>query len=164
MLVGFGYDIHRLEPGLPLVLGGVPIPGAPAGAVAHSDGDVVLHALCDAMLGAAALNDIGHHFPDTDPQWKGAASLTFVREVVRLLEGHGLAPHNVDCMLILERPKIAPYREEMRAVIADVLGLAVERVSVKATTHEGMGPIGEGRCVVAHAVATLVPLSPSSAR
>lgn len=164
MLIGLGYDIHRLERGRPLVLGGVEIPDAPAGPVAHSDGDVVLHALCDALLGAAALGDIGHHFPDTDPRWKNASSLVFLREVARLLDERGLAPHNVDCMLLLERPKIAPYRDLMRAAIADALGLAVERVSVKATTHEGMGPIGEGQCVVAHAAVTVVPLSPSSPR
>jgi 2-C-methyl-D-erythritol 2,4-cyclodiphosphate synthase len=155
MLVGFGYDIHRLEPGRPMTLAGVPIADPPAGPVAHSDGDVVLHALCDALLGAAALGDIGRHFPDTDPAYKGISSIELLRQVVALLAGRGLWPHNVDCTLVLERPKIAPYREQMCRAMADVLGLPVERVSIKATTNEGLGPIGAGEGVAAYAVATL---------
>jgi 2-C-methyl-D-erythritol 2,4-cyclodiphosphate synthase len=155
MLVGFGYDIHRLEAGLPMTLAGVRIDDPPAGPVAHSDGDVVLHALCDALLGAAALGDIGRHFPDTDPAYRGIDSLELLRRVVALLAGRGLRPHNVDCTLVLERPKIAPYRDRMCAAMAGALGLPVERVSIKATTNEGLGPIGAGQGVAAYAVATV---------
>ena len=155
MLVGFGYDVHRLEAGRPMVLGGVEIPDAPSGPVAHSDGDVLLHAVCDALLGAAALGDIGRHFPDTDPAYRGISSLELLRQVTRLLAEQGMRPHNLDCMLILERPKIAPYRDLMRQRIADTLGLPPERVSVKATTNEGLGPIGAGEGMAAYAVATL---------
>lgn len=156
MLAGFGYDVHRLEAGRAMVLGGVEIPDAPSGAVAHSDGDVLLHAVCDALLGAAALGDIGKHFPDTDPAYKGISSLELLRQVVQLLRNQGLRPHNLDCMLILERPKIAPYRDLMRQRIAEALGLPAERVSVKATTNEGLGPIGAGEGMAAYAVATVV--------
>jgi 2-C-methyl-D-erythritol 2,4-cyclodiphosphate synthase len=155
MRSGFGYDIHRLEPGLPLKLGGLDIPDAPAGPVAHSDGDVLLHALCDALLGSAALGDIGQHFPDTDPKYRGINSLRLLEEVVALLLSHGLVPNNVDCMLLLERPKIAPYREAIRESIAGALGLPLDAVSVKATTNEGLGPIGAGEGMAAYAVATV---------
>jgi len=155
MLVGFGYDIHRLQAGLPMRLGGVDIPTAESGPVAHSDGDVVLHALCDALLGALALGDIGRHFPDTDPAYRGINSLALLRHVVAMVAAHGHRPRNVDCMLILERPKIAPYREPMRHAIADALGLPVERVSVKATTNEGLGPIGAGEGAAAYCVVTV---------
>jgi 2-C-methyl-D-erythritol 2,4-cyclodiphosphate synthase len=158
MLVGFGYDIHRLQAGLPMRLGGIDIPTAEAGPVAHSDGDVILHAICDALLGAAALGDIGRHFPDTDPQYKGINSLELLRHVVRLLAANGYRPHNLDCMVILERPKIAPYRETMRQTIADAIGLSVGRVSVKATTSEGLGPIGAGEGAAAYAVVTIVEI------
>jgi 2-C-methyl-D-erythritol 2,4-cyclodiphosphate synthase len=155
MLVGFGYDIHRLEAGLPMRLGGIDIPTAEAGPVAHSDGDVLLHAVCDALLGAAALGDIGKHFPDTDPEYRGVDSLELLRRVVRLLAEQSLRPHNVDCMLILEHPKIAPYREQMRDRIADALGIDAGRVSVKATTSEGLGPIGAREGIAAYAVVTV---------
>lgn len=155
MRVGFGYDVHRLERGRPLRLGGVDIPDAPAGPIAHSDGDVILHALCDALLGSAALGDIGIHFPDTDAKYRGIASLELLREVVSLLSEKGYAPNNVDCMLILERPKISPYREAIRETIAGALGLGLDAVSLKATTHEGLGPIGAGEGVAAYAVATV---------
>ncbi len=156
MLIGFGYDIHRLEPGLPMTLAGVQIADPPAGPVAHSDGDVVLHALCDALLGAAALGDIGRHFPDTDPAYRGISSIELLRQVAVLLSAEGLRPHNIDCTLVLERPKIAPYRERMRSAMAEALGLPIERVSIKATTNEGLGSIGAGQGVAAYAVATLV--------
>ena len=136
-------------------LGGIDIPEAQAGPVAHSDGDVLLHALCDALLGAAALGDIGRHFPDTDPAYRGIDSVELLRRVVELLREHNLRPHNVDCMLILERPKIAPYREAIRARIAGTTGLPIERVSVKATTNEGLGPIGAGEGVAAYAVVSV---------
>lgn len=156
MFAGFGYDVHRLEAGRAMVLGGVEIPDAPSGPVAHSDGDVLLHAVCDALLGAAALGDIGKHFPDTDPAYKGISSLELLRQVVELLRNQGMRPHNLDCMLILERPKIAPYRDLMCQRIAGALGLPPERVSVKATTNEGLGPIGAGEGMAAYAVATVV--------
>ena len=155
MLVGFGYDIHRLEAGRPMRLGGVDIPTAEAGPVAHSDGDVLLHAVCDALLGAGALGDIGKHFPDTDPAYRGIDSLELLRRVVRLLDEHGLRPHNLDCMLILEHPKIAPYRELMRDAIANALGIDPGRVSVKATTNEGLGAIGAREGLAAYAVVTV---------
>lgn len=164
MLAGFGYDIHRLQPGLPLRLGGIDIPDAPAGPAAHSDGDVILHATCDALLGAAALGDIGRHFPDTDPAYRGINSLELLRHVMALLAGEGLRPRNVDCMVVLERPKIAPYREAMRQAMADAMGLPPERVSVKATTNEGLGPIGAGEGMAAYAVATVEEISRDEVR
>src|SRR5688572_25680184 len=112
--VGFGYDIHRLEAGRPLWLGGIHIVDAERGAVAHSDGDVLLHALCDALLGSVGLEDIGAHFPDTDPEFKGIASMTLLARVAALLETRGATTSNVDCTIVLERPKIGPYRTEIR--------------------------------------------------
>lgn len=156
MLVGFGYDIHRLEPGRPLRLGGVDIADSLSGPVAHSDGDVLIHALCDALLGAAALGDIGIHFPDSDPKFRGISSLELLRNVVSLLSLRSFRPHNVDCMVILESPRIAPYRESMRDTLSQFLNIPRERVSVKATTNEGLGPIGAGEGIAAYAVATLV--------
>jgi 2-C-methyl-D-erythritol 2,4-cyclodiphosphate synthase len=140
-MVGFGFDVHRLEEGRTLVLGGVEIP-SPHGTVAHSDGDVVLHALVDALLGALALGDIGEHFPDTDPEWKGAASSQFVDHAVKLVREQGCMIVNVDCTLVLESPKILPYKLAMRERIAELCGIALERVSVKATTSERMGYVG----------------------
>jgi 2-C-methyl-D-erythritol 2,4-cyclodiphosphate synthase len=136
-------------------LGGVDIPTAESGPVAHSDGDVLVHAICDAFLGAAALDDIGRHFPDTDPAYRGIDSLGLLRRVIELLASHGLTPHNLDCMLILERPKIAPYRDAMREAISGATGLPLGRVSVKATTNEGLGSIGSGEGIAAYAVATV---------
>jgi 2-C-methyl-D-erythritol 4-phosphate cytidylyltransferase/2-C-methyl-D-erythritol 2,4-cyclodiphosphate synthase len=140
-MVGFGFDVHRLEEGRTLVLGGVEIP-SPHGTVAHSDGDVVLHALVDALLGALALGDIGEHFPDTDPEWKGAASSRFVDHAVKLVREQGCMIVNVDCTLVLESPKILPYKLAMRERIAELCGIALQRVSVKATTSERMGYVG----------------------
>ncbi len=140
-MVGFGFDVHRLEEGRTLVLGGVEIP-SPHGTVAHSDGDVVLHALVDALLGALALGDIGEHFPDTDPEWKGAASSRFVDHAVKLVREQGCMIVNVDCTLVLESPKILPYKLAMRERIAELCGIALDRVSVKATTSERMGYVG----------------------
>jgi 2-C-methyl-D-erythritol 2,4-cyclodiphosphate synthase len=159
MLVGFGYDIHRLEAGRPLRLGGVDIPAADAGPVAHSDGDVLLHALCDALLGAAGLGDIGHQFPDTDEAYRGISSLELLARVARLIADEGLAPNNVDCTVVLERPKLAPHRPAMQEAIASVLAIAPRRVSIKATTNEKLGAIGAGEGIAAYAVATLVDRS-----
>ncbi|MBC8145868.1 MAG: 2-C-methyl-D-erythritol 2,4-cyclodiphosphate synthase [bacterium] len=156
MFVGFGYDIHRLEPGRPMRLGGVDIPEALSGPVAHSDGDVLLHAICDALLGAAGLSDIGVHFPDTDAAYRGIDSLRLLERVVTLIAAEGLVPNNVDCTVVLELPKLSPYREEMRNAIADVLGIESRRVAVKATTNEKLGSIGSGDGIAAYAVATLV--------
>lgn len=154
-LVGFGYDIHRLEAGRPLRLGGVLIPDADRGPVAHSDGDVLLHALCDALLGALGLGDIGFHFPDTDPEWKDANSLDLLQHVLKLVRAENASPVNVDCTLILERPKIAPWREDMCRTLAEALELPLKRVSVKATTNEGLGALGNSQGVAAYAVATI---------
>jgi 2-C-methyl-D-erythritol 2,4-cyclodiphosphate synthase len=140
-MVGFGFDVHRLEEGRRLVLGGVEIP-SPHGTVAHSDGDVVLHALVDALLGALALGDIGEHFPDTDPRWKDAASSRFVEHAVGLVRERGCSIVNVDCTLVLESPKILPYKQAMREEIAAMCGIGIDRVSVKATTSERMGYVG----------------------
>jgi len=154
-LVGFGYDIHRLEEGLPMTLGGVRIPNAERGPVAYSDGDVLLHALCDALLGAVGLEDIGHQFPDADPAYKDANSLELLRRVVELVRQENGTPVNVDCMLVLERPKIASFRPLMCTAIADALGLPEKRVSVKATTNEKLGAIGAEEGIAAFAVATV---------
>ncbi len=158
MRSGIGFDIHRLEPGLPLRLGGIDIEDAEHGAVAHSDGDVLVHAICDALLGALALGDIGHHFPDTDPTYRDANSIDLLRHVTELLAAEGFSVNNVDCMLILERPKIGPYRDRMRATLAAAMGVSPDRVSVKATTHEGLGPLGAAEGIAAYAVATVAPL------
>lgn len=141
VMIGFGYDIHRLAEGESLVLGGVEIP-SPHGTVAHSDGDVVLHALVDALLGALALGDIGEHFPDTDPRWKGAPSSHFVLHAVALVRDSGHEIVNVDVSLVLQSPKIMPYKQAMRECIASLTGLPLQRVSVKATTAERLGFAG----------------------
>lgn len=152
--VGFGFDVHRLVEGRELWLGGVLIPHS-VGALGHSDADVLLHALCDALLGAAALGDIGKHFPDTDARWKGADSKVLLKEVVRLIGERGWSVGNVDCTLILERPKIMPHVPAMRALIAHLLGVGEDAVSIKATTNETMGFVGREEGVAAHAVALI---------
>jgi len=151
---GFGYDIHRFVPKRKLVLGGVRIPSK-FGLLGHSDADVLLHAICDALLGAAALGDIGQHFPDTDPRYKGVSSLVFLRAVRDLLQAEGFRPINVDSTLVLQAPKIAPYIPAMRRKIARALKVDVERVSVKATTNEGLGTLGAGEGCAAYAVAAV---------
>lgn len=150
-MIGFGYDVHRLAAGESLVLGGVPIESS-FGTVAHSDGDVVLHALCDALLGAAGLGDIGEHFPDTDPRWKNAPSSVFVAHVRELLTKSGISIVNADIALTLEAPKILPYKQRMRTGIAQMLSLPVERVNIKATTAEKLGFIGRGEGVACYCV------------
>lgn len=152
--VGTGTDIHRLVEGRELWLGGIRIEHS-KGALGHSDADVLLHAICDALLGAAGLGDIGHHFPDTDMRWKGADSKVLLRQVVSLLKEKGWAIGNVDSTLLLERPKIKPYIAAMRSVIAPILGLEEEAVSIKATTNEGLGYVGREEGVCAHAVALI---------
>ena len=151
-LVGIGYALHRLVEGRPLVLGGVTIP-AERGALGHSDADVVCHAVTDAVLGAARAGDIGRLFPDTDPAWKDASSLALLRDAVATLRRDGFTVRNVDVVVILERPKIAPHRERIERQLAEALGVEPERVSVKAKTNEGVGAIGRGEAIAAHAVA-----------
>lgn len=155
MRIGHGYDLHALAPGRRLVLGGVQIPHS-HGPVAHSDGDVLLHALADALLGAAALGDIGQRFPDTDPAYAGANSRVLLRRVVALVREAGYTVANVDATVLAQRPKLAPHRDAMRANIAGDLGLAIDQVSVKATTTEGLGPVGRGEAIAVHAVCLLL--------
>ena len=152
--VGLGIDFHRLVPGRKLVLGGVEIPYE-LGLAGHSDADALLHAICDALLGAAALGDIGQHFPPGDPRFKDISSLLLLGKVRGLLAEAGYFPMQLDAAVIAERPKLAPYIPEMRARIAEALGLSTEAVSVKATTSEGMGPIGQGEGIAAWAVALI---------
>ncbi len=149
--VGEGYDIHRLESGRRLVLAGVEV-SSRRGAVGHSDGDAVAHAVCDALLGAMAAGDIGTHFPDTDERWKGADSMAFLAEARRLLAGRGGRVVNVDVTLVLEEPRIGAFRERMRARLAGVLDCARDRVSIKAKTAERLGAVGRGEAVEARAV------------
>ena len=153
--VGFGFDIHRLVSGRRLVLCGVEYADSPVGLLGHSDADAPLHALMDAMLGAAALGDIGHLFPDTDPAWEGADSMDLLREVARRVADAGWRVANVDVTILAEAPKIAPRSAEMRGRMADGLGLPVDCVSLKATTMEKLGPIGAREAIAAQAVALL---------
>lgn len=151
---GLGWDVHRLTAGRPMILGGVAIP-SDCGLEGHSDADVLAHAITDAILGALALGDIGEHFPDTDPQWKDAGSLEFLRHAVDLAGGLGWRVANVDSTVILERPKLKDYRLAIRKKLADAMGVELTRVSVKFKTAEKVGPVGEGRSAEAQAVVTL---------
>lgn len=150
--VGTGYDLHRLVEGRPLIIGGIAIPFE-RGALGHSDADVACHAATDAVLGAACLGDIGRHFPDSDPRWKGASSVELLREAVRMVRDAGYGVENLDVVIVLERPKIAPHLDGIRAGLAGALGVPVERVSVKGKTNEGMDAVGRGEAIAAHAVA-----------
>ncbi len=152
--IGQGYDAHRFQAGDHIILGGVRI-DFDKGMAAHSDGDVALHALCDALLGAAALGDIGKHFPDTDPEFKGVDSRLLLRQVKKLLAANGFVPVNVDLTIVAQAPRLAPYIPVMRGNIAEDLGLAAEYVNVKATTTEKMGFEGRGEGISAQAVALL---------
>ena len=151
---GLGWDSHRIAPGRPLILGGVAIPSQ-FGLEGHSDADILLHAITDAVLGAAALGDIGTHFPDSDPQWKGAASARFLEHAIALAHQAGFAIVNVDSTVILEKPKLKDYRLAIRESLARTLALPLDRVSVKFKTAEGVGPVGEGLSAEAQAVVTL---------
>lgn len=153
--VGHGYDVHRLVSGRRLILGGVDIPHE-TGLLGHSDADVLVHAVADALLGALALGDIGHLFPDTDPQWEGANSLLLAREVANRVREKGWEIGNVDATVLAQAPKLAPHIAKMRENISAALGISVDRVSVKATTEEGLGFTGEKRGIAAHAVCLLV--------
>lgn len=154
MRVGIGYDIHRLIEGKALKLGGVEIPYI-KGLVGYSDADVLLHAVSDAMLGAASLGDIGGHFPDTDPRYKGASSVSFLEEVNDLIRRKGYRVNNVDVVVIAEEPKISPFIENMRKRLSNILRINEESVSVKATTNEGVGSIGRAEAIASYAVVTL---------
>ena len=152
--IGQGWDVHRIVTGRPLILGGVLVP-CEFGLDGHSDADILCHAITDALLGALALGDIGMHFPDTDPEWKGADSLRFLRHARDLVLARGFVISNVDSTVILERPKLKDFRLSIREKLAEVLGLDLDRVSVKFKTAEKMGPVGEGRSAEAQAIVTL---------
>jgi 2-C-methyl-D-erythritol 2,4-cyclodiphosphate synthase len=154
MRIGQGYDAHRFAEGRPLVLGGVTIPH-PQGLAAHSDGDVLIHALCDALLGAAGLGDIGHHFPDNSAEFAGIDSRILLRRVLASLHRNGLHVHNADLTLVAQRPKLAPHIPAMRALLASDLEIEPARVNVKATTTEGMGFTGRGEGIAAYAAVLL---------
>ncbi len=154
MRIGQGWDVHRIESGRPLILGGVIIP-AEFGLAGHSDADVLSHAITDAILGAMAAGDIGMHFPDTDPRWKGAESLVFLQHACHLAAEAGFGIVNVDSTVILERPKLKDFRMSIRESLAKAMGIDIALVSVKFKTAEGVGPVGEGRSAEAQAVVLL---------
>ena len=156
---GLGWDVHRIAPGRPMILGGVTVP-CEFGLEGHSDADVLAHAITDAILGAAALGDIGMHFPDTDPKWKGAGSLVFLKHACGLAAQAGFRIANVDSTVILERPKLKDFRAAIRQSLAAAIGVDVADVSVKFKTAEGVGPVGEGRSAEAQAVILLEPIQP----
>ena len=154
MRIGQGYDVHKLVEGRDLILGGVMVPYE-KGLLGHSDADVLVHAVMDALLGAAALGDIGQHFPDTDPKYKGISSIALLKEVVALLEKEGYIIENIDATIIAQRPKLAAYRPQMAKNIAEALHLEVNQVSVKATTEEGLGFTGSGEGISSQAITLL---------
>ncbi len=152
--IGIGYDVHRLVANRPLALGGIIIPHH-QGPEAHSDGDVIIHALCDALLGALALGDIGIHFPDTDQSNKNMDSKIFLFKIMTLIKNQGFFVVNMDCSLILEKPKIKPFIEDMKAALAPILQVGLDRISIKATTNEKMGFVGREEGLAAHVVVLL---------
>jgi 2-C-methyl-D-erythritol 2,4-cyclodiphosphate synthase len=151
---GIGYDLHRLAGGRKLIVGGIELP-FDKGPVGHSDGDVLAHALCDAVLGAAGLGDIGTHFPDTDPKWKGANSLLFLEHARKLLDENHCAIEHIDAVVITEKPKLGPHFPKMREALAKSLGVSSEKIHLKAKTNEGVDAIGRGEAIAAYVVATL---------
>ncbi len=151
---GIGYDLHRLAEGRRLIIGGIELVFE-KGPVGHSDGDVLAHALCDALLGAAGLGDIGTHFPDTDPKWKGANSLQFLEHARKLLDEKHFVIEHVDAIVITEKPKLGPHFPKMRGALARSLGVSAEKIHLKAKTNEGVDAIGRGEAIAAHVVATL---------
>ena len=157
MRIGQGWDVHRLAVGRPLILGGVTIPSE-FGLDGHSDADILSHAITDALLGAAALGDIGMHFPDTDPQWKGGDSKEFLAFAAWTVRGHGFEIVNVDATVILERPKLKDFRLEIRETLAKTIGIEVGQVSVKFKTAERVGPVGEGKSAEAQAIVMIEKL------
>ncbi len=154
MRVGIGYDIHRLVAGRPLILGGVPV-AFEKGLLGHSDADVLVHAVCDALLGAAGLGDIGMHFPDTDPQFKDISSLKLLSESCRMVTARGFRTVNLDCIVFAEAPKLGSQRDEMQAAIAKIMNVQPDQVNIKATTTEGLGAIGKGEGIAAMCIALL---------
>ena len=157
MRVGMGYDVHRLVEGRKLILGGVEIPYE-KGLLGHSDADVLIHAIMDALLGAAALGDIGKHFPDTDPRYKGISSVELLKHVAKLLDKNNYVIENIDATVIAQRPKLRPYMEEMTKNIAGALGIEENRLNLKATTEEGLGFTGTGEGMASQAICSLVGL------
>ena len=153
--IGYGVDVHQLKSGLPLFIGGITIPSE-TGALGHSDADVLLHAICDALLGAANLRDIGFHFSDKDPKYKGIDSKILLREVLSLIEKKNYRVINIDSTVVLENPKLNPFISEMQVVIASILKIDVDAVSIKATTHEQVDSFGEGKAIKAYAVCLLL--------
>jgi 2-C-methyl-D-erythritol 2,4-cyclodiphosphate synthase len=151
---GIGYDLHRLAEGRKLIVGGIQLP-FDKGSVGHSDGDVLAHALCDALLGAAGLGDIGTHFPDTDSKWKGANSLLFLEHARKLLDEKHLAIEHVDAVVITEKPKLGPHFSKMREALAGALGVTADHIHLKAKTNEGVDAVGRGEAIAAYVVATL---------
>jgi len=158
MRVGMGYDVHRLVEERKLILGGVEIPYE-KGLLGHSDADVLLHAIMDALLGAAALGDIGKHFPDTDPAYKGISSIRLLEHVGRLLEEHNYVVGNIDATIIAQRPKMAPHIPKMRANVAKALGIEESQINIKATTEEGLGFTGTGEGISSQAICALIPVA-----
>lgn len=154
MRIGFGYDIHRLVEERKLFLGGIEIPYV-KGLLGYSDGDVLLHALSDAILGAAAAGDIGEHFPNTDPKYKGIASSEIVKEVLMVIRGKGFLLKNVDLVILAEEPAVGPFKKKMLERLESLLGISADNISIKATTNEGVGSIGRGDAIAAYAVALL---------
>nr|WP_295266249.1 2-C-methyl-D-erythritol 2,4-cyclodiphosphate synthase [uncultured Blautia sp.] len=157
MRVGMGYDVHKLTEGRKLILGGVDIPWE-KGLLGHSDADVLIHAVMDALLGAAALGDIGKHFPDTDPAYKGISSVKLLVHVAGLLREHGYEVGNIDATIIAQKPKMAPHIPQMRKNMAEALGIPESKINVKATTEEGLGFTGTGEGMAAQAICMLIPL------
>jgi len=155
--IGYGVDVHQLAEGYPLWIGGIQLPSS-IGAVGHSDADVLIHAICDALLGALTLRDIGYHFSDTDPQYKGIDSKILLKEVFRLVSEKGYGIVNIDATVILETPKVNPHIEQMQVVLAGILSLETDEISIKATTHEKVDSFGEKRAIKAYASALLYKL------
>ena len=151
---GIGYDLHRLEEGRKLMIGGIEVP-FDKGPVGHSDGDVLAHAICDALLGAAGLGDIGKHFSDSDPKWKGADSLLFLEHTRKLLEQRDMSIDYIDAVVILERPKLGPHFPKMREALAKSLAMPIDRVHLKAKTNEAVDAVGRGEAIACHVVATI---------
>ena len=154
MRVGIGYDVHKFEEGRKLILGGVDIPFE-KGLLGHSDADVLVHAVMDAILGAAGMGDIGHLFPDTDPEFEGISSIELLKSVRKLMSANNYTVENIDAIIVAEQPKMAPYREQMITNIADALNIGEDRVNIKATTEEGLGFTGKGLGIASQAVALI---------
>lgn len=153
--VGMGFDVHELQDGRDFFLGGIQLPNAQKGAVGHSDADVLIHAICDALLGAANLRDIGYHFSNTDDRWKGKDSKYFLKEVVGMLQDKGWSIGNVDCTVCLEKPKVNPHIDAMKKALAPILNVDADDISIKATTNERLGYVGREEGVCAYAVALI---------